>query len=319
MNLPLISDREDKSSPLLNRIRKNYRHIRKWALRTNTTAFRIYDRDIKEFPVAIDFYAGRFLIHFFSTDRQSEDPPPRIEDEVTKALGSLFNADAIYWKTRIKRKKVEQYEKQGQTNEFFTVLEYGLTFKVNLLDYLDTGLFLDHRETRQMVAKAAQGKRLLNLFAYTSSFSLHAAKAGASFTKSVDLSNTYTNWSKDNFALNSISLKTNEIIREDCLKFLETEKETYDVIIIDPPTLSRSKKMEDLFDIQRDHLALIKKAISLLSPKGTLFFSTNSRKFKLDESLLLLAREITDKTIPFDFHNKKIHSCWIFKPNLLKL
>lgn len=313
MTLPLIDDGEDKSSPLLNRIRKNYRHIRKWAIRTQTNAFRIYDRDIKEFPVAIDFYAERFLVHFFTTDRESDDPPERIEREVMNALTILFGAKEIYWKTRIKRKKIEQYEKTGQTEEFFTVCEYGVKFKVNLQDFLDTGLFLDHRETRQLVAKASVGKRLLNLFAYTCSFSVQAAFKGAAFTKSVDLSNTYTAWGEDNFALNHLSLKNNQIIRQDCLKFLENEKDLYDIIVIDPPTISRSKKMEDLFDIQEDHSYLITKALNLLTPDGALYFSTNSRKFKLAEDLLTLARNITAKTIPLDFHDQKIHQAWVFK------
>ena len=159
-----------------------------------TNCFRVYDRDIKEYPLAIDFYAGHFSVQYFSSDRDNDDASRELKEEINEVLGSIFQItpDLIYWRSRIKRKKMEQYEKRGEQKEFFTVLEYGVKFKVNIQDYLDTGLFLDHRETRRMVATLSKGKRLLNLFAYTSSFSVHAALAGAVFTKSVDLSNTYT-------------------------------------------------------------------------------------------------------------------------------
>lgn len=313
--LPLIADGEDKHSPLKNRIRKNYRHIRKWAKRTQTNCFRIYDRDIKEYPLAIDFYDGRFCVHYFTSTRESDEPRQDLYDEAVGAICSLFNVneDAIFWRTRIKREKIEQYEKASETKEFFTVLEYGIKFKVNLTDYLDTGLFLDHRETRRFVASMAAGKRLLNLFAYTCSFSVHAAAAGAALTKSVDMSNTYTSWGRDNFLLNGLPLRNNPIVREDCLKFLDEERgEAYDVIIIDPPTISRSKKMDQMFDIQMDYVELIQKALKLLAKGGTLIFSTNSRKFDFDEGLFpeCSILDISKKTFPIDFHNQKIHRCW---------
>ena len=256
--LPSIIDGEDKSSAIKNRIRKNYQHIRKWAKRSLTDCFRIYDRDIKEYPLAIDFYAGRFCVQFFSYDRDRDEPSQELEEEINGILGSLFGAlpKAIFWRTRVKREKMQQYEKVDQQEQFFTVFEYGVKFKINLVDYLDTGLFLDHRETRHLVASMAEGKRVLNLFAYTCSFSVHAALAGASYTKSVDMSNTYTDWGRDNFILNSIPLKNNEIVRADCLRFLEDEVGSltkYDIIIIDPPTISRSKKMDQMFDIQIDY------------------------------------------------------------------
>jgi 23S rRNA (cytosine1962-C5)-methyltransferase len=316
--LPLIADEEDKSSPLKNRIRKNYRHVRKWAKRTHTNAFRIYDRDIKEYPLAIDYYDGRFCVHYYySGSEDTDEPRDDLYDEAVDAIRAIFNtpSDQIYWRTRIRREKTEQYEKLSVSKEFFTILEYGVKFRVNLLDYLDTGLFLDHRETRQMVASMAKGKRLLNLFAYTCSFSVHAAMAGAAFTKSVDMSNTYTAWGEENFLLNNLPLKNNPIIRADCLKFLEEEIESgakYDLIVLDPPTISRSKKMDQMFDIQIDYIDLLSEALQLLSPGGTLFFSTNSRKFSFDESEFpsYSAFEITKKTIPIDFHDLKIHRCW---------
>jgi len=315
LNLPMVADGEDKTSPLKNRIRKNYKYVRKWAKRTATNCFRIYDREIKEYPLAIDFYDGRFCVHYFASAQDADDPRQDLHDEAVSAICSIFNApvNSIYWRTRVKREKTEQYEKNSESNEFFTVLEYGVKFKVNLLDYLDTGLFLDHRETRRLVSSMSSGKRLLNLFAYTCSFSVHAAVAGAVFTKSVDMSNTYTEWGRNNFILNSIPLKNNPIVREDCLKFLEEEKgEKYDLIVIDPPTISRSKKMDQMFDVQLDYVYLITKALTLLTKDGTLFFSTNSRKFDFDETLFsgCSILEISKKTIPIDFHNQKIHRCW---------
>lgn len=312
MELPTIADGEDKSSPIKNRIRKNYQHVRKWAKRSMTDCFRIYDRDIKEYPLAIDFYAGRFCVQFFSYD--GDELSDELREEINEVLNSLFNSppDVIHWKTRARREKTEQYEKLSVENDFLTVLEYGVNFKVNLNDYLDTGLFLDHRETRKKVASMAKGKRLLNLFAYTCSFSVHAAVAGARLTKSVDMSNTYTDWGRENFLLNALSLHTNTIVRADCLQFLEYERGEYDIIVIDPPTISRSKKMEQMFDIQVDYVALITKSLKLLAPGGVIFFSTNSRKFKFEESLFphCSIRDISSKTIPIDFHQKKIHQCW---------
>lgn len=318
IDLPTIADGEDKSSPFVNRIRKNYRHVRKWAKRSQTDCFRVYDREIRSYPLAIDYYAGRFCIQFFSQTRESSDPSSAFVDEVEGALKQIFGSDSgpIYWKTRAKRKETRQYEKIGESREFFEVLEYGAKFKVNLCDYLDTGLFLDHRETRRYVASLAKGKRLLNLFAYTCSFSIQAAVAGAAFTKSVDLSNTYTAWGRENFKLNGLSEKDHPVIRDDCLNFLREEVKSgfqYDLIVIDPPTISRSKKMKDLFDIQVDYIDLIQQSLKMLNPAGMVIFSTNSRRFVFDDTHFpsCMTREISSKNLPIDFHDPKIHRCWI--------
>lgn len=312
--LPLIGDGEDKSSPFINCMRKTYKHVRKWAKRTGTNAFRIYDREMHHYPLAIDFYAGRYCVQYFSPHRDDPEPADEFVDEVEGALQKLFGAKEIYWRNRIRRAKSQQYEKADSKEEFFTVKEYGVQFRVNLVDYLDTGLFLDHRETRQIVASHAKGKRVLNLFAYTCSFSVHAAMQGAVYTKSVDMSNTYTDWGRENFLLNGLSLKNHPIVRDDCLKFLQFEREKYDLIVIDPPTISRSKKMDQMFDIQLDYPELINKALALLNPNGVLFFSTNSRKFVFDEKLFsgCSIQEISKKTLPIDFHDPKIHRCWKF-------
>jgi len=317
--LPLV-DTEDKNCPLKNRIRKNYRHISKWAKRTKTNCFRIYDRDIKEYPVAIDYYAGRFYIQYFFSDDDSDDAPIALKQKVHGVLCSLFavHSDVLYSRMRIRRAKMQQYEKLDNSKQSFLVYEYGVKFKINLHDYLDTGLFLDHRETRQIVALQAKGKRVLNLFAYTCSFSVHAACRGSLSTVSVDLSNTYTSWGEDNFLLNGLSIKENVIIRNDCLKQLDQERalqHKYDIIVIDPPTISRSKKMDQMFDVQKDYNVLLTKALCLLSQEGTIFFSTNSRRFIFDETLFpsCIIKEISKKTIPSDFHNKKMHRSWEIK------
>lgn len=317
LGLPDIMDGEDKLSPFKNRLRKNYKHIRKWAKRTHTNAFRIYDRDVKGYPFAIDFYNNRLCVQFFSSNPAIEEPSQRLKDELIETFKELFQTepDQIYWKTRKKRQNLEQYEKIDSTKENFTVLEYGLKFKINLQDYLDTGLFLDHREARHLIGTMSQDKRILNLFAYTCSFSVHAASGGALSTKSVDMSNTYTAWGRENFLINSFSLKNHEVIRADCLKFLEQEVRTshkYDLIIIDPPTISRSKKMDGKFDVQLDYIFLISHALKLLANGGFIFFSTNSRKFSFDKSEFksCCVEEITHKTIPLDIRNKKIHHCW---------
>jgi len=320
LTLPSILDGEDKSSSFINCLRNNTKHLRKWAKRTHTNCFRLYDREVPQYPLAIDFYGGRYCVHYFSKGQDTDEPAPSLIESTNQALKTLFGVESpsIFWRTRAKSKETRQYEKSGSSGHFFTVYEFGVKFRINLEDYLDTGLFLDHRETRQLVASVCKGKRVLNLFAYTCSFSVHAAVAGAIYTKSVDMSNTYTAWGKENFILNSIPLKNHEIVRADCLKFLEEEVrlgKKYDVIIIDPPTISRSKKMDQLFDIQEDYIHLFSKSLNLLSDEGIIFFSTNSRKFTLDSSLFPTCsiEEISHKTLPIDFKDPKIHRCWQIK------
>lgn len=307
-----------------NRIRKNYRHWKKWAKRTESDVFRIYDRDIPQYPLAIDYYAGRFNIQYFFTSHDEDyEIDPAFQKDVNSILTSIFiektiQDSDIFWKFRKRRKRLEQYEKLESSKNFFVAMEYGIPFLVNLSDYLDCGLFIDHRETRQYVRERAKGKRVLNLFAYTGSFSVYAAAGGADFTMSVDMSNTYCQWTRDNFDLNELDLSKHRVLRQDCLVFLKELPKSgwkYDLIVLDPPTLSRSKKMEDIFDVQRDHAQLIREAALSLDPGGEIIFSTNSRKFVLADTITKYydTIELTEKLHPADFRNQKIHYTWLIK------
>lgn len=313
MYLPSLSPADPHPSEIEKEIRENYQKIYPWAAQTKTDCFRLYEGKV----LIIDLYSGRFCIQYLAPTRNQPEPSEALVKETEALLKKLFNAkpSSIYWRSRTKAKETRQYEKADESKEFFTAHEYGVKFKINLKDYLDTGLFLDHRETRQLVASISKGKRLLNLFAYTASFSVHAAIAGAALTKSVDMSNTYCDWARDNFNLNRIPLKNHPIVRADCLKFLNDEVRSgakYDIIVIDPPTISRSKKMERMFDIQKDYLFLITKALQLLSKEGVIFFSTNSRGFifDLNEFRHCSIEEITNKTIVLDINKSYTHRCW---------
>lgn len=306
--------------PLLNRLLKNYRHFRKQAKKTESDCFRVYDRDIPEYQFSIDYYAGRFQVQYYSNE-ESEDVPGDLIEAVETGLKTIFGIGCgdIFWKIRKKRALLEQYEKLSDSKDHFISNENGISFYINLKDYLDSGLFLDHRPSREFIAKQASSKAVLNLYSYTASFSLYCAQAGASGTVSVDMSNTYTDWARENFILNGFDLKKNVLIREDCAKYLKQaydRRERYDIIIIDPPTISRSKKMDDMFDVNTDHPGLIMQASKLLNSKDSMImFSTNSRKFKMDEELSVKFKieDISHKTIPDGFRDKKIHKVYIIK------
>ncbi|HQO09375.1 MAG TPA: class I SAM-dependent methyltransferase [Clostridiales bacterium] len=318
MRIPDIINTYDH--PLINRIVKNYKHFKKQAKKTESDCFRVYDRDIPEFQFSIDHYAGKFLVQYYSND-ESEDVPTALKEIIETGLSTIFGIkiNEVFWKVRKKRALLEQYEKLSDSRDFFTVRENGISFYINLKDYLDSGLFLDHRPAREFIAKQASGKAVLNLYSYTASFSLYCAKAGSSGTVSVDMSNTYSDWARENMILNGFDLAQNKIIREDCSKYLRQaseRKERYDIIIIDPPTISRSKKMEEMFDVNRDHPDLILSASKLLrGNESIIMFSTNSRKFKMDEELngKFIIEDISHKTIPDGFRDKKIHKVYILK------
>lgn len=308
---------------LANRLRKRQRHLRKWASRHDVTCYRLYERDIPEFPLIVDWYAGEAVVWLY--ERKRDETPAEEDAFRDEALAEIkagleLDQGQIFVKERARQRGNEQYGRFAQQNQVRIVNEQGLRFVVNLSDYLDTGLFLDHRTTRQMVRQRAQGKRLLNLFAYTGSFTVYALAGSASVTTTVDLSKTYNEWTARNFSLNGLSLSAqHRIIQADCLQYLEDaarSREQYDLIVCDPPTFSNSKRMaQGSFDVNRDHPWLITACAQLLAPGGELFFSTNSRRFKLDKAALssLAIQDITDQTIPEDFHNQRIHQCWIIR------
>lgn len=310
-------------SPFANRLRKDARHWGKWAKRQEIACYRVYDRDIPEFPVAVDIYADRVHLQEFDTGWQmSDEDHAQWVEGIRGAVSEVLELplDAVVFKLRARQRGTAQYEKTGAQGEDFVVEEGGHRFIVNLEEYLDTGLFLDHRNTRRMVESRAAGKRFLNLFAYTGSFTVYAAAGGASSSVTVDLSNTYQDWARRNFELNGMDLSRHLLEREDVFAWLDravAAKEEFDLIVMDPPSFSNSKKMTGVLDVQRDHPQLINQCLKLLSPAGELFFSTNLRSFSLDEAALAPCRlkEISGQTVPEDFRNKKIHRCWLIVPS----
>jgi 23S rRNA (cytosine1962-C5)-methyltransferase len=306
-----------------NRLRKNVRHLRKWAARQGLSAFRVYDRDMPEYPFAVDWYAGRVHVSEYPRKRAvREGTADAQREEVLAAIVDVLEVprDAIYTKTHLpKAWGREQYGRNARREERFVVEESGLKFWVNLGDYLDTGLFMDHRNTRARVREEARGKRFLNLFAYTGAFTVYAAAGGARSTTTVDLSNAYLDWAADNLTLNSLVGKQHALIRDDAMAWLEdarAEQREFDLIVVDPPSFSSSKKMTGSFNVQQDHVRLLDCVLAVLSPKGHAYFSTNFLGFELDEARLPHARfeELTPGSIPEDFHFKDIHRCWRVLP-----
>ena len=297
-----------------NRLAKNARHLAKWARRQGITCYRLYDRDVPEFPVVIDRYAGRVHLQEFDTGWvQTEAEHAAWLGEVAAATLQVLQVPqaALSVKRRERQRGASQYEKTGVRGEDFIVREGGLQFIVNLDDYLDSGLFLDHRLTRGMVRERAAGKRFLNLFAYTGSFTVYAAAGGAAASVTVDLSNTYQDWSLRNFRLNGMDSNRHHLVRMDVFRYLseaQSRREKFDLIVLDPPSFSNSKKMQGVLDVQRDHATLIRQSLDLLAPGGELFFSTNLRDFSFDIGAVADARiaDITARTIPDDFRN-----CWL--------
>ncbi|AKU92819.1 class I SAM-dependent methyltransferase [Vulgatibacter incomptus] len=312
-----MAEPSEKSSPFANRLRKVAPQRMRQAARQGLTAFRLYDSDIPEYRFMVDWYGGH--VHVvelagggFTPAAQREARAGEVRDAIRDELG--VPPERIHWKT--KAPKVwgqQQYEKLGSGGERVVVEEGGLRFWVNLDDYIDTGLFLDHRLTRARVGDEARGKRFLNLFCYTGSFTVYAAAGGASETTSVDLSNTYLDWTQENLELNGLWGPRHELIRSDVTRWCAQERgRLYDLIVLDPPSFSASKKMAETFDIQRDHVRLLDDVLALLAPGGALYFSTNFTGFQLDDRALPAFRfaEITPASIPDDIRNRKVHRCW---------
>jgi len=302
-----------------NRLKKNLKHLGKWARKNKTECYRLYDADLPDYAVAIDVYGDHVHVQEYA--------PPKTID-ATKAIQRLNDvmqvipqvleipASNIALKLRQKQRGTQQYEQHGSQKQRLKVMESDLNFWVNLTDYLDTGLFLDHRITRQMIGQQSENKAFLNLFAYTGSATVYAAAGGAESTTTVDMSNTYLEWAEENMALNGLTAAKHRYVRANCLEWLQTAQqapEKYGLIFLDPPTFSNSSRMDGVFDIQRDHVSLINMTANLLTKEGVLYFSTNRRDFKMDDKALSAwnIKEISRVTLPKDFErNSKIHYCW---------
>jgi 23S rRNA (cytosine1962-C5)-methyltransferase len=306
-----------------NRLAKQLKHLRGWAKAGGITCFRLYERDIPEFPAIVDWYDGDVVAWVYNRTR--DDTPEKVrafedicEEEILDGLQVPGARLHMKYRGRIKDRS-EQYDRVDDRGVVRTVEEQGLKFEVNLSDYLDTGLFLDHRKTRSIIRHYAKGKRVLNLFAYTGSFTVYARAGGAIATTTVDMSKTYQDWTKRNLELNGFAVDgaLHRLVHADCLQVLEAGPapgERYDYIVLDPPTFSNSKRMEaDSFAVDRDWPRLVEMATRWLADDGWLYFSTNSRQLKWDDAQVpagYVAREISERTVPDDFRNRRIHRCW---------
>lgn len=308
-----------------NRLKKRFKHLGKWARRNGITCFRVYDRDIPEIPLIVDLYENHLHIAEFARGREmaesiTDEFRSRMTEAARRALG--VQPERVFYKQRRRTAGSDQYERISESGRFVEVGEGGLRFLVNFTDYLDTGLFLDHRITRSMMRDlvselAAVGPvRVLNLFSYTASFSVYAADGGAFHTVSVDMSRTYSQWAQDNLALNGMDNERNITVTDDVTRFIEhPDLRQYSLAVLDPPTFSNSKKMDGVLDVQRDHVDLLQATGRFLTSGGFLLFSTNKRSFKLDEAGLSGFRisDITSQTIPQDFRDQRIHHCWLLE------
>ena len=309
---------EEKFIMFRNRLMKVFRHVGRRAGRLHVSCYRVYDHDLPEFPFCIEIYEDKLYVaeykrqHGF-TEKQHHDWRRKCVEIMSQVFGVAV--ENIFLKLRkVKSGRADQYKKMGEQANEFVVHENDLKFIVNLSDYLDTGLFLDHRITREMVKSESAGKKILNLFCYTGSFSVYAAAGGASQTVSVDLSNTYLNWTERNMQLNGfIDPSKYKYVHADVIKYLATLPEDYfDIVILDPPTFSNSQRMDEFLDVQRDHVKLINDCLKGLKKNGVLYFSTNSRKFLLDKGKINSAsiKDITKATTPFDFEGKLFRYCF---------
>ncbi|MGV8842411.1 MAG: bifunctional 23S rRNA (guanine(2069)-N(7))-methyltransferase RlmK/23S rRNA (guanine(2445)-N(2))-methyltransferase RlmL [Pseudomonas sp.] len=298
-----------------NRLQKNLKQLSKWARREGVDCYRVYDADMPEYALAIDLYHDWVHVQEYAAPRSID--PEKAQGRLFDALAAIpqaLNVDKskVIIKRRERQSGTKQYERQAAQGQFIEVAEHGVKLLVNLTDYLDTGLFLDHRPLRLRLQREAAGKRFLNLYAYTATASVHAAKGGARSTTSVDLSKTYLDWARRNLALNGFSDK-NRLEQGDVMTWLSDNREEFDLILLDPPTFSNSKRMEGVFDVQRDHVELLDLAMARLAAGGVLYFSNNFRKFQLDAGLAerYAVEEISASTLDPDFaRNQKIHRAW---------
>ncbi len=300
----------------VNRLRKMAKHFGKWARRQNIEAFRIYDRDIPGYPISIDKYGEEYYISEHRWKQgYTEDEMELWRGHIIQTIATTLDVTPglLHYRIRNRQQGTSQYGKLDDTDKYISIRENDLAFLVNLTDYLDTGLFLDHRDTRKMVRNESDGKYVLNLFAYTGSFSVYAIDGGANIVTTVDMSNTYCRWARNNIIHNGFDADRHPVIQSEVWAFIDGEKtESYDLIILDPPTFSNSKRMEYVFDVQEDHPELLESVLRLLSPGGACYFSTNFRKFKPDFSNLqnVKIEDYTARTIPEDFKRKTSHFCY---------
>lgn len=301
-----------------NRLTKVYRHISKLARRQGITCYRVYDHDLPEFNFCIEVYEQQiYLAEYKRKFELAEEAHEEWLEECIALISEVLEipSDQVYIKQRQRKAgRLGQYQRVGTEEQFFIAKENGLQFKVNLSDYLDTGLFLDHRITRSMVRDQAKGKRVLNLFCYTGSFSVYAAAGDAASVTSVDLSKTYLSWASENMELNNLlDSARHHFVHADVLQYLDTlEPDSFDLVVLDPPTFSNSKRMKDFLDIQEDHVSLLNKTLRALSPGGTIYFSTNYRRFELNREKIQATqiKDITKATTPFDFQGKLFRWCY---------
>ncbi|MBF7995291.1 MULTISPECIES: bifunctional 23S rRNA (guanine(2069)-N(7))-methyltransferase RlmK/23S rRNA (guanine(2445)-N(2))-methyltransferase RlmL [Rahnella] len=302
-----------------NRLRKNVKKLEKWAKQQGIECYRLYDADLPDYNVAVDRYGSKVVVQEYAPPKtvDAQKARQRLFDVINATMSVLdISSSQLILKTRERQKGTSQYEKLAQKGEFLLVEEFDAKLWVNLTDYLDTGLFLDHRIARKMLGEMSKGKDFLNLFAYTGTASVHAGLGGARSTTTVDMSRTYLEWAEKNLRANGLTGRQHRLIQADCLSYLGMCDEQFDVIFIDPPTFSNSKRMADSFDVQRDHLALMKDLKRILRRNGTIMFSNNKRGFQMDldglSKLGLTAKEITSQTLSQDFaRNRQIHNCWL--------
>jgi 23S rRNA (guanine2445-N2)-methyltransferase / 23S rRNA (guanine2069-N7)-methyltransferase len=309
----------DGARMFANRLRKNRKRLAAWVKREHITCYRLYDADMPEYAVAVDVYGDQVHVAEYQAPK-GVDPAAaeRRMEEVKSALPEALGvpAPAVAYKQRRRQRGSDQYEKQASRGEFISVTEGRARLLVNLHDYLDTGLFLDHRPLRRRLFEEAAGKDFLNLFCYTGSATVQAALGGARTTTSVDLSNTYLGWLRKNLAHNGLDETRNTLLRANCLEWLEQAGGRYDLVLLDPPSFSNSTAMEGSFDVQRDHPELLRAAMGVLRSGGTLYFSNNRRGFRLDAQLQeeFACEDITGQTLDPDFQrNRRIHCCWLVR------
>ena len=303
----------------VNRLKKNVKQVRKWAKQQGIDCYRVYDADLPDYNVAIDCYQDFVVIQEYQAPPSV--PQATAEKRLTDVLLAVpdildCHAEQMVVKQRRKQKGKSQYQQQDEDDLQLVVEEYGARFKVNLTQYLDTGLFLDHRLTRKMVGEKSKGKDVLNLFAYTGTASVHAALGGAKSVTTVDMSKTYLRWASENFELNQLFSWQYKFVHADCLQWFAEATGQYDLIFVDPPTFSNSKRMEQTFDVQRDHVQLLGQLKDRLRQGGEIIFSNNKRQFKMDHDALaaqgLHAKNIDKQTLPLDFkRHADIHNCWV--------